>query len=877
MRNPIWNSELWEEFYLNSSAFVLYATVHYANGASEAFTAEDFVENSFNFSEHSCGISTFSVNDVYSAELRITLNNRSNRIGYRNFKDAIIAFELRLTNVRTEDENCDLKMPQLIVTSSEYRGEYIELTAVDYVSSLDGKQTVAHEGGSLSDCAYEMGQALWDYPTYLGIKMTDIPGASSLTIPYVSFSTPLSVREFLSACAEIAGCMTVLEYGKNYLTGRLFPLYDFTDDLDGGSFDYDDGDFAYGGEFYGSVGQNLFPVKGISDGDNCYTEVYGNGITWKYYMDGTVIADGTAITDCDFDLTHLFSFPTYQDILTISAGADGCTRSTYYIYGTVGNDESDEVGLDSVTTSGSAFNGSSDVINAGGYAYFGSLYLRICAGVTVQNLTFQPSVSCQEHTNLLVPYTLTSVTNRGITFTKTTASEGNIACRVQGTATSNFPQATLCEGRTLSAGTYTLFDVVGNSSICVGIFLYNNAAMTQKYTGEYTGLNSNASSVYVYTTSDGDLTTSSRTGVMKSFTISQTAYFRVICATIGTGHSGYLDSSAVPRLYTGEWRYVIRSPYYIDRINQYSTRNLFIYRGNLESTYQSDLPFYNCVNGENGLTINYGYPDYVVRGTAFEDLSLPLAEEFYIPENDYILKTNYVASDAKPVLRIIDSQTDEVIYEGTDATEQLSLDNGYYTGYLLITEDVDYGDCSIRPTLMDKKQSESLGGSDEYWAGGWTTLPAYDGGLFLFWKATRTVIKKSEAYPLIKIMQNPIVSPTLLTVTGVEVSGTGITTVKVGTDGYVIKIKDNPLITTQAVAQNVATLCLRNMEGVSFVPFSISNSANPRLEPGDMVIFQDVNGNDIVTFPTGVDYHLGNLTTANLVEQNANENSKFSS
>jgi hypothetical protein len=44
-----------------------------------------------------------------------------------------------------------------------------------------------------------------------------------------------------------------------------------------------------------------------------------------------------------------------------------------------------------------------------------------------------------------------------------------------------------------------------------------------------------------------------------------------------------------------------------------------------------------------------------------------------------------------------------------------------------------------------------------------------------------------------------------------------------------------------------------------------------------MVIFQDVNGNDIVTFPTGIDYHLGNLTTANMIEQNANENAKFSS
>lgn len=871
MRNPLWNTPLWEEFYQDSSAFLIYATINYANGSYEAFTADDFVEGSFSYTEHSCGVSTFSINEVGSVEAKATLNNRGNRIGYRDFQNAVIRFELRLSNDRVENRNCDVRLHRLTITNAEYRGEYIELTAMDNLSATDGQGTISSTSSAraLSSIASSPGITNGDYQDRR-LSLSNVPGTGTLTIPVTTFNPPISIREILSACAEIAGCITVMRDSDQYILGLPFPIYDFTDDIDGGTFDYDDGDFAYGGEFYGSVGENQFPNKGRI---NEFTVTYGNGITWTYLGNGTVMANGTAITDCDYQLVRPFALETHQDVLTISSGLSGGSRSTYYIYGTVGNDESDEVGFDSVTNSGNAFNGNSDIINAGGYAYFGSMYLRICAGVTVNNLLFTPSAIIPSHTDLAQYSWVFSpaTTNLGVTFS---AYNHVNSYDVTGVATSNYPQATIKEGLLLEPGTYTLMDGSNSVYTGLGIHLYNNSAMTTKYSGECEGLHVTSSAVYVYTTTDGELTTSSNFKVIKSFTIKQQAYARIKGYTVGRGYTSSLNALCTPHMYRGAWETY-------NRMRLLTNHNLFFGKSSsYYGTYQPNaLPFWHSRSLADGFTVKHYQYGFSFGGTPYENLLVPLATDFYIPPDDYVLRTHLYSNTTLPTFRFSNEETDEIIYEGTGSIAEFTLEEGYYSGYLVVSDGVNYGELgyahSLQPTLFDKKQAENL--SSEYWAGGWTTLPAYDGGLFVFWKTNRTVIRKDDAYPLIKILQNPIVSPTMITVTGVEVSGDGINTVKVGTEGYIIKIKDNPLITTQAVAQSAAELCLSNMEGVSFIPFSISNSANPRLEPGDMVIFQDVNGNDIVTFPTGIDYHLGNLTTANMIEQNASENAKFSS
>lgn len=865
MRDPLWNTPMWEEYYQNSSAFIIYATITYANESQEAFVADDFIEGSFSYTEHSCGISTFSINEVCSVEAKATLNNRGNRIGYRDFINGKIWFQLRLTNDRVENHNCDVRLAQLIITNAEYRGEYIELTAMD-------KLSVTGEQEMISTTKYSSTLSMVDYYAVnsSSIHFDSALNTNTLTIPVTTFNPPISAREFLSACAEIAGCITILREYESYMRGIPFPIYDFTDDIDGGSFDYNDGDFAYGGEFYGSIGENQFPIPGKQ---KTVITTYGNGITWTYFENGTVMANGTAITDCDYQLVIPFTLQTFQDILTISSGLSGGSRSTYYIYGTVGNDESDEVEFDSVTTSGNAFNGNSDTINAGGYAYFGSMYLRICAGVTVNNLLFAPSAIIPTHSNIAHETSWVfspSLTNLGVTFSSINHVD---SYDVTGVATGNYPQATLQEGILLEPGTYTLMDGSNSVYTGLGIHLYNNSAMTTKYSGECEGLHVTSSAVYVYTTTDGELTTSSNFKVIKYFTIKQQAYARIKGYTVGRGYTSSLNASVIPRMYRGAWETY-------NRMRLLSNHNLFF--GKSSSSYgkyqPNALPFWHSRNLADGFTMKYTYYGSSFGGTPYSNLLVPIAEDFYIPSDDYVLRTHFYSNVTKPPLRFVNAETDEIIWEGTSATAELTLDEGYYSGYLVCTEGVNYGELgyahTVEPTIFDVKQAATL--TSESWTGGWTALPAYDGGLFVFWRTNRTVIRKDDAYPLIKIMQNPIVSPTMITVSGVEVSGDGITTVKVGTDGYVIKIKDNPLITTQALAQSAAELCLSNMEGVSFIPFSISNSANPRLEPGDMVIFQDVNGNDIVTFPTGIDYHLGNLTTANLIEQNASENAKFS-
>lgn len=151
--------------------------------------------------------------------------------------------------------------------------------------------------------------------------------------------------------------------------------------------------------------------------------------------------------------------------------------------------------------------------------------------------------------------------------------------------------------------------------------------------------------------------------------------------------------------------------------------------------------------------------------------------------------------------------------------------------------------------------------TDNPWAGAsalqtiWQQVKAYDGGLFAFWGVTNPTV-----YPLSKIMAYPNVSERKM-ITRVVVSGSGFDDVIVGTDdGETVEIANNPLITSQAVAETVAQNVYDVVAGVSYYSFDVTWSADPRFEAGDMVSFPDDRGNIITTFCTGFNYMHGNFS-----------------
>ncbi len=141
----------------------------------------------------------------------------------------------------------------------------------------------------------------------------------------------------------------------------------------------------------------------------------------------------------------------------------------------------------------------------------------------------------------------------------------------------------------------------------------------------------------------------------------------------------------------------------------------------------------------------------------------------------------------------------------------------------------------------------------------WTGGDTYDGGLFGFWnRSDVTILSSEDAYTLTKIMNNPTVSKNRTIVTGVKVSGNNFEKF-VGSEGYVIEVDNCPFVLSQLICNEIADNIYNAISGVNFIPFTVSWSADPSVEAGDLIAF-DYMGSTFVTICTGFNYTLGNIS-----------------
>lgn len=99
-----------------------------------------------------------------------------------------------------------------------------------------------------------------------------------------------------------------------------------------------------------------------------------------------------------------------------------------------------------------------------------------------------------------------------------------------------------------------------------------------------------------------------------------------------------------------------------------------------------------------------------------------------------------------------------------------------------------------------------------------------------------------------------------ITITGVEVYPIDApdTAVDQGTEEYVIAVKDNPLITVENAGAAASRIYART-NGIRFRPGYVTCLADPSIEAGDLILFPDVNENDIRFLVTNVRYSPANL------------------
>lgn len=194
----------------------------------------------------------------------------------------------------------------------------------------------------------------------------------------------------------------------------------------------------------------------------------------------------------------------------------------------------------------------------------------------------------------------------------------------------------------------------------------------------------------------------------------------------------------------------------------------------------------------------------------------------------------------------------------------------YVVAYV-ICEGTNMGDSLEESTILKPMLLEADDNSNEWdiYQEAWTGGDVADGGLFGFWGNTIQTSSNSDSYPLSKIMTEPKASLHRKLITGVKVTDINQEETVVGTEDYLIEIDSNPFIINQTVANAVATQAYTVVSGVNFFPFTVTWSADPSFEAGDLISFTSL-GREFVTPCTSFDYQLGNMSTISCNENDLN-------
>ena len=284
-------------------------------------------------------------------------------------------------------------------------------------------------------------------------------------------------------------------------------------------------------------------------------------------------------------------------------------------------------------------------------------------------------------------------------------------------------------------------------------------------------------------------------------------------------------------------------------------------------------PYVESGKTENGITwrlITDTGSQVLAYGTSTATTRFRLQYNFHMPIGEYritgctggSLETYYLAMfkrDGTDGIRVAYC-TDNEMSNHTFFTVESELDE--YVLMYIILPDVNMGDSLEEGTIL-KPMILSAEDNDNSWdiyQTAWTGGDSEDGGLFGFWERAIPASKESDAYPLSKIMTEPVASLLRKIITGVKVTDINQEEVIVGTEDYLIEIDSNPFIINQTVASAVATQAYTVVSGVNFFPFTVTWSADPSFEAGDLISFTSL-GRKFVTPCTSFDYQLGNMST----------------
>ena len=143
-----------------------------------------------------------------------------------------------------------------------------------------------------------------------------------------------------------------------------------------------------------------------------------------------------------------------------------------------------------------------------------------------------------------------------------------------------------------------------------------------------------------------------------------------------------------------------------------------------------------------------------------------------------------------------------------------------------------------------------------------------NGRLELKWYSKTAFDTGNEAqrHSITKFSQGPVVNTEDVVITGVKViasdaaDGTDGEEYTYGNAGYVLEIKDNPLI-AYGKAQEVAALIGTSVVGMRFRPGNASFLGDPTMEAGDAALLTDRKNNQYKAYVTNLTYSIGNFAS----------------
>ena len=289
----IYTPQSWRDFYNETSSFSMELEVTLRNGVSFTLYPENISMGSPKISQSICEPGGFSLGSINASSFGVDIINSYHMFDGMDFKDASIRVKLACPSYY-------IYKGKYYVDKASFNGNLVSLTSYDIFAQpefdnadLDGYST----GGGVA--SWILGDLMPD-----GINYSGSITSGDINIPNFTVGaegSPLSAettrRQFIQYVLEICGAYIVCNATGDMIFARNFPLYDFTDDLDGGSFTYTDGDAADGGLFLAPFADDFTDLRQESWTYYIGNEHYsfsGNGN--HFHMSG--YNSGNYLTDC---------------------------------------------------------------------------------------------------------------------------------------------------------------------------------------------------------------------------------------------------------------------------------------------------------------------------------------------------------------------------------------------------------------------------------------------------------------------------------------------------------------------------------------------------------------------------------------------------